>query len=171
MNDAQIIKEIKFQQHERVLIAGEAAECPPTTMAEVLAAEQALGFKLPDLLRRIYTEAANGGFGPLEGVIGLAGGWTAISGDSQNLVELYQSVKSDLKFFPSWQWPTMLLPICENFETLFCIDCSDVLAPVVAFSFSEYDKKRRGWHFGFEQVSSSFRDWLEESLLNFNKWK
>jgi hypothetical protein len=44
---------------------------PPATAAEVDAAQAALGFPIPPLLRRLYTEVGNGGFGPsyrLEGV-------------------------------------------------------------------------------------------------------
>jgi hypothetical protein len=37
---------------------------PPVTAAEVENAERTLGLRLPELLRRVYTEVANGGFGP-----------------------------------------------------------------------------------------------------------
>lgn len=33
-----------------------------------------LGFPLPPLLRALYTQLANGGFGPMYGLLGLAGG-------------------------------------------------------------------------------------------------
>ncbi|MCP2337747.1 SMI1/KNR4 family protein [Actinomadura rupiterrae] len=47
---------------------------PPVTMAELHAAEEQLGRRLPELLRRMYTEVANGGFGPNHGILGLADG-------------------------------------------------------------------------------------------------
>jgi hypothetical protein len=37
---------------------------PPVTKEQVEAVEQKLGFSLPPLLKRIYTEVANGGIGP-----------------------------------------------------------------------------------------------------------
>ena len=40
-----------------------AADPPPLTEAEVVRAEEQLGFTLPPLLRRLYREVSNGGFG------------------------------------------------------------------------------------------------------------
>lgn len=48
---------------------------PPTTMMIVEAAEKTLGFSLPPLLRDLYTQVANGGFGPGYGIFGLDGGY------------------------------------------------------------------------------------------------
>jgi len=42
---------------------------PPATPEAVAAAEEVIGFPLPPLLRRLYVEVANGGFGPNEGTI------------------------------------------------------------------------------------------------------
>ncbi|MFF2777152.1 hypothetical protein ACFVU3_19870 [Streptomyces sp. NPDC058052] len=47
---------------------------PPATPAEVEAAEDAIGRPLPELLRRIYTEVGDGGFGPDGGLASLTGG-------------------------------------------------------------------------------------------------
>ncbi|WP_329250458.1 SMI1/KNR4 family protein [Actinoallomurus sp. NBC_01490] len=44
---------------------------PPVTVPELLAAERQMGRQLPDLLRRLYTEVANGGFGPTYGILGI----------------------------------------------------------------------------------------------------
>src|SRR5690242_10047052 len=44
---------------------------PPATVAEVDAAEAALGLAIPPLLRRLYTEVGNGGFGPHYGLEGV----------------------------------------------------------------------------------------------------
>ncbi|MCW2912931.1 MAG: hypothetical protein JWN52_999 [Actinomycetia bacterium] len=45
---------------------------PPVTASELLTAEQRMGCRLPELLRRLYTEVANGGFGPMPGILGIA---------------------------------------------------------------------------------------------------
>ncbi|WP_229868244.1 SMI1/KNR4 family protein [Streptomyces chryseus] len=47
---------------------------PPVTPAEVENAERAIGRRLPELLRRVYTEVANGGFGPDRGLASLTDG-------------------------------------------------------------------------------------------------
>jgi hypothetical protein len=43
---------------------------PPVTVPELLEAERRMDCRLPDLLRRLYTEVANGGFGPTSGILG-----------------------------------------------------------------------------------------------------
>jgi hypothetical protein len=51
---------------------------PPPASAKALAeAEDIIGYPLPPLLRRLYTEVANGGFGPFGGVEGLRDGHTS----------------------------------------------------------------------------------------------
>lgn len=44
---------------------------PPVSMAQVEQAERQLGYRLPVLLRRIYTEIGDGGFGPEAGLASL----------------------------------------------------------------------------------------------------
>ncbi|WP_158828066.1 SMI1/KNR4 family protein [Streptomyces sp. NRRL S-118] len=47
---------------------------PPISPAEVEDAERRIGRTLPELLRRVCTEAANGGFGPDSGLASLTEG-------------------------------------------------------------------------------------------------
>jgi hypothetical protein len=47
---------------------------PPVTMAEVESVERKIGRRLPDLLRRIFIEVADGGFGPGGGLVSLREG-------------------------------------------------------------------------------------------------
>ncbi|MET7737151.1 SMI1/KNR4 family protein [Streptomyces sp. NPDC005402] len=61
---------------------------PPATPEAVAAAEEAIGFPLPPLLRRLYVEVANGGFGPNKGILGVSGG--AAQGNFADIAELYQ---------------------------------------------------------------------------------
>jgi len=46
---------------------------PPASPEAVAEAEEAIGYPLPPLLRRLYLEVANGGFGPRGGIIGVRG--------------------------------------------------------------------------------------------------
>ncbi|MEU8138815.1 SMI1/KNR4 family protein [Streptodolium elevatio] len=47
---------------------------PPASAADVEAAERRIGYALPDLLRRVYTEIGDGGFGPDFGLVSLRRG-------------------------------------------------------------------------------------------------
>ncbi|MGI5238681.1 hypothetical protein [Dactylosporangium sp. CA-139066] len=63
--------------HLAAMAVGAVGLLPPLEPAAVEAVEDAerlLGHPLPSLLRRLYLEVANGGFGP--GVLGVAGGCT-----------------------------------------------------------------------------------------------
>ena len=64
----------------------------PAPVEAVDDAEQAMGLQLPSLLRRLYLEVANGGFGPDDGIMGVYGG--AI-GEVGNLVETNLSLLDD----------------------------------------------------------------------------
>lgn len=50
-------------------------EFPPATEEQVQATEEALGLPLLPLLRALYTQVANGGFGPACGITGVCGGY------------------------------------------------------------------------------------------------
>ncbi|GEJ99353.1 hypothetical protein TNCT1_16300 [Streptomyces sp. 1-11] len=60
----------------------------PASPKAVAEAERVIGFPVPPLLRRLYTEVANGGFGPGEGVLGVSGGRP--QGNFCDIAELYQ---------------------------------------------------------------------------------
>jgi len=100
---------------------------PPATAAELDAAEEALGFPIPPLLRRLYAEVGNDGWGP---DYGLGGVPTAGSvPDGNDLVGLYQlctAPERDLED-PEAQWPRGLVPLIA----LGCVsmECVDFLHP------------------------------------------
>jgi hypothetical protein len=114
------------QTRFRSLFAGRPIP-PPVAEAVVNAAERALGFALPALLREYYTQIGNGGFGPGLGIIGLPGGWTS---DYGSIVDIYELVKAD-SVPPGTDWQAGLLPFCEwGCNTYWCVDCIDNLNPV-----------------------------------------
>jgi hypothetical protein len=47
---------------------------PPVGPKALQAAERAIGYKLPELLRAIYLRVGNGGFGPAYGIVGIKDG-------------------------------------------------------------------------------------------------
>jgi hypothetical protein len=78
---------------------------PPASPAAVESAERVLGAPLPPLLRRLYLEIGNGGFGPGYGILGLAGGFADDVGKSA--IDEFQSFWSDAPHEPP------LLPLCH----------------------------------------------------------
>lgn len=104
---------------------------PPATEEQVRANEQRLGFALPSLLRQLYLQVANGGFGPGGGLRGVEGGYQGIYPQQQSL-----SLPASQKTFsyatyqeqaarsaarnqrtgmrvPVGEWLEHLLPLCD----------------------------------------------------------
>lgn len=108
---------------------------PPATAAEVYAAEQALGFPLPPLLRQLYLEAANGGFGPGYGFIRVPTQTFALAYPfNMDIVETYRWFLSARAEDKAWEWRQELLPACDLGCGMYeCVDCSDPTGPVTWF--------------------------------------
>lgn len=111
---------------------------PPASEELLHATEEALGFPLPALLRALYAQLANGGFGPETGLRGCIGGYgTPEQADEpdETIVGSYDFHRQtaalvDLgQYAASWQegplgsrrlflsaevWPRYLLPICDR---------------------------------------------------------
>ena len=51
-------------------------EFPPATEEQIWTTEEALGIALPPMLRALYMQVANGGFGPAYGITGARGGYS-----------------------------------------------------------------------------------------------
>jgi hypothetical protein len=63
---------------------------PPATEQQLKATERQLGFSLPPLLRLLYTQIANGGFGPGYGITGVIGGYPCIDAPWGDIAQRYQ---------------------------------------------------------------------------------
>lgn len=109
--------------------AGVTLRYPPATQEHLFAAEAALGFPLPTMLRALYSQVANGGFGPGFGIVGVPGGFAdgSIGG---NIVEAYhaQLAQTSLVDYTQYKretdaqttfvlpidsWDDRLLPLCD----------------------------------------------------------
>ena len=116
----------------RVIDAGPADPYPPTFAAKVDAAEHALGFAIPPVLRLLYTEVANGGFGPGYGLIGVDGCGTDEGGN--DLVALFRGYSADRwkERFPRWpdRMPRVVYFGCAMYAA---VDCNDPAWPVYLF--------------------------------------
>jgi len=164
---ASLIERIKERVADPARRTDDAQPCnsivaAPAAPAEVDAAEAALGFGLPSLLRRLYVEIGNGGFGPGYGFIGVPTAdtvarrrrfienhyrniqrpredpnwWPAelVPVSDFDIVETYRRhLTADLAD-PAWRWPERLAPICHLGCGMFeYVDCSDPQGPVVWF--------------------------------------
>jgi len=79
VTDEEIFEAIRTRVEQGRLVDGDfQPDLPrPATEEDLRAAEQVIGFPLPPLLRRLYGEVGNGGFGPFVGVEGLPGGYSS----------------------------------------------------------------------------------------------
>jgi hypothetical protein len=101
---------------------GEPRLYPPANIEQITAAEARLGFALPELLRDIYLQIGNGGFGPGYGLIGIEGGATDYR--DRSLEQVYESFRRSMPGLPSpWseQWLIISEYGCGIWE---CLDCS-----------------------------------------------
>jgi hypothetical protein len=105
---------------------------PPATASEVDAAEAALGFAIPPLLRRLYLEVGNGGFGPDYGLEGVP--TCPPTPFTADIVSLYQWYSEADPQYPAHQWPSGLVPLisggCLYME---CVYFTKAPHPVVLF--------------------------------------
>jgi hypothetical protein len=101
----------------------------PAPAEAVEEAEGVIGFPLPPLLRRLYLQVADGGFGPHEGLLKLAG-----DHDGRTALGLYRHAHetSPLPFHPDWSFlPPRLLSLCSWGCGIYSfIDCSDPQGPM-----------------------------------------
>lgn len=100
----------------------------PCASAEAVdTAETTLGFGIPKLLRSVYLNVANGGFGPGYGIIGVDGGHRS---DLGTLVETFNEIKRGADYL-ALKWNPQLLPFCGWGCNVFsCVDCSDPGSPI-----------------------------------------
>src|SRR6266581_7001168 len=96
----------------------------PGDPVEIEYDERRLGFTLPPLMKRIYSEIGNGGFGPGYGLIGLTNGVPDDVGGTGP--DIYQQFRSADSIEANLKWPFGLLPICNwGCAIVSCVDCAD----------------------------------------------
>lgn len=131
----------------------------PATHAEVDAAEAALGFPLPALLRRLYTEVANGRWGPDSGLQPVleAGG----APDGNDLASFHQQCTAperDLEN-PAVQWPRGLVTLVHSHDLVVC-DFLREPYPVSRLDEETWDLERPLVE-SLVPVAGSLLEWLE----------
>jgi len=117
-------------EYEQARSAGELAFLPPLTRgvatpATINAVERLVGEPVPPLLRRLYEEVANGGFGPGYGILGLGDGGELAGGDTAP--ELFASRS---EWWPP-SAPTSLVALCDwGCAVQSFVDWSDPTGPI-----------------------------------------
>lgn len=121
-------------EHLAARAAGLVDRLPPLTPASPEAVQEAeglLGHRLPVLLRRLYLEVGNGGFGPGYGILGVGGG----HGDDyrHTAVDLYRRARS--RAGSAWgSMPAGLLAVCYWGCAIYSfVDCADPQARMWAW--------------------------------------
>jgi len=152
---------------------------PRITKDIIEKAEIRLGFRFPELLRQMYLQVGNGGFGPGYGILGLEDGYRdrddiAIhDGSGVDLVQLYFSFRgaggslSELEHnfdlgtnlyveAETFVWFDKLLPICNwGCWQISCVDCAKTDFPVLLFV---------GYEYTFQLQNRSFNEWIKDWL-------
>jgi SMI1 / KNR4 family (SUKH-1) len=148
--------------------------------------EEILGFPLPPILRYLYTELANGGFGPGGGMRGVVGGYGTVGtalpneqtflndetvvkyhtrGQGQTFVDLdryanqwEQTGQTREILLPCDVWPMQLFPICD----LGCVQevCLDQKGHVFLWASSEAGD----FVYALSDLGISFDEWLRQRL-------
>jgi SMI1 / KNR4 family (SUKH-1) len=140
----------------------------PATEEQLHATEQALGFSLPPLLRTLYAQLANGGFGAGYGIIGALGGFC----EAGDLVDNYlfhtkrarhielrddeQPMQPGERLeLPETVWPRYLLYLCDwDWAAASCIDCQTGQVFLVHPS-------EENLYYVIEPQARSLEEWLE----------
>jgi hypothetical protein len=129
---------------------GNASELPsPASAAALDSAEARIGFAIPEPLRRVYTEVANGGFGPGGGLLSV-----------ERAVAAYVEMTSN-PWGPQQVWPPQLLPIQAIDPGYVAIDVKS--GRIVDWDPEELTERsgKRAWRASFKEAASSLEAWLE----------
>ena len=125
----------------------------PSETAALEGVEAELGFSLPPVLRRVYLEVADGGFGP-------GGGLMSISGSAS----AYARLRTGAELPRGRTWPERLLPIVGADPGYDCVDASSAAGRIVAWDpdgLGEFSGEK-AWNWSFSEVSPSVEAWLED---------
>jgi hypothetical protein len=146
---------------ERVLLA-------PATLEEIAQAERNLGFAICPLLKRIYFEIGDGGFGPGQGLIGIGHGYAKHFGDTADT--LYKKLVAKNPWEPGWYWPNGLLPFCDwGFGTYSCVDCNKPGHPIV-YADPVFKEPEDDMDDIFIEHKNSVKEWFEDWLMGKDLW-
>ena len=126
---------------------------PPASAADVAAAEAALGFSLPDDLKRLYTAVADGGFGPGPGLASL-----------KDAAARYLELRAGPPGEGGRAWPEALLPIGLSGPGAHCYDLKSGAIVVWNERSLEDGPPGAAWARSFRPEAKSLTAWLRAWL-------
>ncbi len=141
----------------------------PATKAEVDAAEAALGFAVPPLLRRLYTEVGNGGFGPYYGLEGVPTNPPAPG--AAEIVVLYERYSGEMPPHGKPAWPHGWVPLISR--GCLYMECVDFIRPphaVALFDPEQVDWESPPVEVPLRPVAASLEARLEAWLAGERAW-
>lgn len=125
----------------------------PAGEASIAAAEAALGVTLPPVLRRVYSEVADGGFGPGEGILPLS-----------EVVRTYRELRDPGQMPRGRSWPDAMLPLVELSPGWECVDATTGRViewdPEDLAEHSSEERFRRSFRERFPSVETWLGDWV-----------
>lgn len=127
---------------------------PPLASAEICEFETATNLRLTPFLRRLYSEVANGGFGPAYGIVPL------IASDQDSVLDWHSRYRSANQSEPNGPiWPDHMLHFCEGgCVTIYVLDLLDSASPVYRVEANSSNN----FHEWLHLVSPSVESWLAE---------
>jgi hypothetical protein len=139
----------------------------PADAVDVEYDERRLGFPLPPLLKRIYSEIGNGGFGPGYGLIGLTNGVPDDTGKTGP--DIYKEFRSADSGEANLKWPLGLLPICNwGCAIVSCVDSGDPSFRMRIFDPNAHDGD--DWADSLFEESPSFEVWIQAWASGVDLW-
>lgn len=132
---------------------------PPLSPQVLEEAERDLGFALPPLLRELYLQVGNGGFGPGSGLFRLTGH----PKDDEAIVSTYKmSTGPDVpEEYNSWH-PRHILVFHWGCNIYSVVDCTTTDGSVYRYWLDRYNAERDGPLHAFGILEAdSLREWLE----------
>jgi SMI1 / KNR4 family (SUKH-1) len=130
--------------------------------------EAQLGFRVPPLLKRLYLEIGNGGFGPGYGLIGMTGGEPDDTG--KTAPESYLELRSAQIEEPGFCWPRSLLPICHwGCAILSCVSCDGQDYPMYIFDPNGH-LDGSSWKDAFFEEAPTFESWITAWAEGVDLW-
>jgi len=137
---------------------------PPVPADALDRAERLLAFGLPPLLKRLYAELGDGGFGPGYGCFPLLEDESGHS--SESAVGLYRSLRQRDPEDPAWDWPTGLVPLNDwGCAIRSCIDCTRPDGPISVFDPAAHepgDPVEKALLPTHGSVADFLRDWIAD---------
>jgi hypothetical protein len=153
--------------YHRTKGSGRPFAYPPATEEQVTAAERAIGFGFPAILRMLYLHVGNGGFGPYNAILGVKGGYTDEDlGKSRSIVGVYRIFRQFRDSQGLETWPKSVVPYLNwGCGRRSCLDCRTGEGQVYLFAPGDR-KPQQGqtWDDCLIREALSFRAWLEKWL-------